>query len=201
MNIRNAKHNADGSIDCEIQHPKHGWIPFTAAANDIEEHGRAVHAAILSGDAGEIAPYEPPPPPDLAEVKRAARATVDQRFALAVHQFPWDFGGEIGLQHLQLRSVTDQANWLVALGKAERMVAAGQGAELTPTGIRTQENVTVPVTADQAVAVLAAVSTFGELTMARAWAIKDQINAAPDAAAVAAVLAAELEAGWPIDEM
>lgn len=149
----------------------------------------------------ELLPEEMPEPTALEEVQRAARAAVDQRFGLAVHQFPWDFGGEIGLQHLQLRSVTDQANWLVALGKAERMVAAGQGAELTPTGIRTLENVTVPVTADQAVTVLTAVSTFGELTMARAWAIKDQINAAPDAAAVAAVLAAELNAGWPIDEM
>lgn len=45
MEIRNAKLLEDGRIDCEIDHPVYGWIPFTAAANDVEEHGRIIHAA------------------------------------------------------------------------------------------------------------------------------------------------------------
>lgn len=40
MEYRNAKYNAQGSIDCEINHPQLGWIPFTASRNDPEPHGR-----------------------------------------------------------------------------------------------------------------------------------------------------------------
>jgi hypothetical protein len=36
----------DGRIDCELRHPKHGWIPFTADPNDEMEHGRIIHAEI-----------------------------------------------------------------------------------------------------------------------------------------------------------
>jgi hypothetical protein len=38
-------------------------LPFLADANDIEPHGRAIHAAILAGEAGEIEPYVPPSEP------------------------------------------------------------------------------------------------------------------------------------------
>lgn len=34
MNVRNAKYNQAGSVDCEIEHPTYGWIPFTAIAGD-----------------------------------------------------------------------------------------------------------------------------------------------------------------------
>ena len=34
MNYRNAKHIANGLIDCEINHPLHGWIPFTCDPAD-----------------------------------------------------------------------------------------------------------------------------------------------------------------------
>lgn len=34
MNVRNAKYNEAGSVDCEIEHPTYGWIPFTAIAGD-----------------------------------------------------------------------------------------------------------------------------------------------------------------------
>lgn len=35
MDYRNARFLADGRIDCEINHPAYGWIPFTAAAGDV----------------------------------------------------------------------------------------------------------------------------------------------------------------------
>jgi hypothetical protein len=34
MNFRNAKYIKNGWIDCEIEHPKFGWIPFTCDPND-----------------------------------------------------------------------------------------------------------------------------------------------------------------------
>ena len=42
MNYRNAAYNAIGTIDCEIEHPNFGWIPFTADPNDVEPHGREI---------------------------------------------------------------------------------------------------------------------------------------------------------------
>jgi hypothetical protein len=42
MKYRNAKYNELGSIDCEIDHPEYGWIPFTASPHDCEEHGRKI---------------------------------------------------------------------------------------------------------------------------------------------------------------
>lgn len=32
-------------------------MPFTANPNDIEEHGRIIHAEIMSGKYGDIGPY------------------------------------------------------------------------------------------------------------------------------------------------
>ena len=34
MNYRNAKYIGDDRIDCEIEHPSYGWIPFTCDRND-----------------------------------------------------------------------------------------------------------------------------------------------------------------------
>ncbi len=42
MKYRNAKYNEFGTIDCEIEHPDFGWIPFTADHNDVEEHGKLI---------------------------------------------------------------------------------------------------------------------------------------------------------------
>jgi len=60
MNYRNPIYTADGAIDCEIEHPDYGWIPFTAREDDAEKHGRDLFAALT--DAGGIAPYVPPEP-------------------------------------------------------------------------------------------------------------------------------------------
>jgi hypothetical protein len=35
-------------------------LPFGATADDVEEHGRLLHARALNGEFGEIAPYVPP---------------------------------------------------------------------------------------------------------------------------------------------
>lgn len=45
--IRNPSFNKHGTIDCEIEHPLYGWIPFTASPDDVEEHGREVYALAL----------------------------------------------------------------------------------------------------------------------------------------------------------
>lgn len=56
---RNARFNENGTIDCDINHPRFGWIPFTADPNDVEEHGRAIHADLVAN--GNPAPFVPTP--------------------------------------------------------------------------------------------------------------------------------------------
>jgi len=58
MEYKNPTYTSDGRIDCEINHPKFGWIPFTADSNDSEEFGKQLFALISSK--GGIASYSEP---------------------------------------------------------------------------------------------------------------------------------------------
>ena len=81
MDARNPAYNQNGTIDLEIQHPRFGWIPFTADPNDSEPVGRDLYAKALAGDFGSIAVYVAPPPPTAAELLEAEReAMVCSRF-------------------------------------------------------------------------------------------------------------------------
>jgi len=66
MSYRNPTFTETGAVDCEINHPQYGWIPFTASPTDSEKHGRDLHEAILAD--GGIAAYVAPPPPTEAEL-------------------------------------------------------------------------------------------------------------------------------------
>jgi hypothetical protein len=57
-------------IDCEINHAKYGWIPFTASPDDVEAHGRKLFAELSKG---EVAEYAPPPPPTNEQLASDAR--------------------------------------------------------------------------------------------------------------------------------
>lgn len=79
--IANARYNEFGTIDLELNHPEHGWLPFTADPTDPEVHGRVIYARAIQGEAGPIAPYEPPPPPTEEEVAAEVRAERDRLLA------------------------------------------------------------------------------------------------------------------------
>ena len=53
-------------IDCEITTSQFGdeVLPFTAAQNDVEAHGRGIFADIMAGTYGPIAEYVAPPEPE-----------------------------------------------------------------------------------------------------------------------------------------
>lgn len=56
--------NADQTmIDCDITTSQFGdeVLPFTAAQNDVETHGRTIFSDLVAGKYGEIAEYVPPP--------------------------------------------------------------------------------------------------------------------------------------------
>ena len=73
MDVRKAGYNENGTIDCEVEHPVYGWIPFTASHDDSEVHGREIHAALLVS--GNVADYEPP---TQVELDAIAQVELDQ---------------------------------------------------------------------------------------------------------------------------
>jgi hypothetical protein len=89
IDIRNPRYvTPDGTlIDCEIDIDGH-WLPFTASGVDSELHGRAIHARLLAGEVGNIAPYQPrtpqpsPPPPTKAELMAQLQTIAAQIAAL-----------------------------------------------------------------------------------------------------------------------
>lgn len=79
MNYRNAKYTENGLIDCEIEHPIYGWIPFTC---DPDDTGTTVDVADLYEKLvsdPDTAPYVPiPPTPPTPEQLSALRGAAYQ---------------------------------------------------------------------------------------------------------------------------
>jgi hypothetical protein len=60
MNYRNAQRLSDGRIDCEIEHPDYGWIPFTCDPNDTGAQFDVVALHAQMDADPETAAYVPP---------------------------------------------------------------------------------------------------------------------------------------------
>jgi hypothetical protein len=72
MKYRNAQMLKNGWIDCEIDHPEYGWIPFTC---DPDDTGAQFDTAALFAEMQpNAAPYVPPPPPSVDELAAEVRA-------------------------------------------------------------------------------------------------------------------------------
>lgn len=71
MKFRNPSYLEDGRIDCEIDHPIHGWIPFTASIDDPDPSGRRIFMSIVQS--GEASEFVPPPPKTHDELMSAWR--------------------------------------------------------------------------------------------------------------------------------
>ena len=114
MNVRNPVFTFDGRIDCEIEHPTYGWIPFTADPNDVEEHGRLIHAeALAMGPAEYVAPPVVPPTADQVRAQRnallaecdwtqVADAPVDDLAWAAYRQALRDIPDQVGLSLIHI---------------------------------------------------------------------------------------------------
>lgn len=64
MILRNAQYTQNGSIDCEINHPTHGWIPYT-----IPTDGGFETLAMFELAAQTATPYVPDPAQELATAR------------------------------------------------------------------------------------------------------------------------------------
>ena len=78
MEYRNAKRLSGNRIDCEINHPTHGWIPFTC---DPTDKGSTINVlelySTMSSDPNVIA-YVPPTKTEIDSAKaEAIRTTRD----------------------------------------------------------------------------------------------------------------------------
>ena len=62
MEYRNPQWSINDWIDCEINHPKFGWIPFTANPDDTGATFDVAELYNQMKDDPSIRPYVPPPP-------------------------------------------------------------------------------------------------------------------------------------------
>lgn len=85
MEYRNAKMISDNKIECEINHSKHSWIPFTLDKDDTGSDIDVVtlHAKILS-DKDYVAYVEPTDAEITAEKASIVRAERDYRLTTIV---------------------------------------------------------------------------------------------------------------------
>ena len=78
---RNASYiDADGNIDCEINHPEYGWIPYTLSDDDTDT--TVDNAAVKAILGSNIAAYVPPTQEELdAQAAAAVRRQRDYLLA------------------------------------------------------------------------------------------------------------------------
>jgi len=79
MNYRNAKFTAQPNIiDCEIEHPKFGWIPYTLDPADTDQTVNNADLMALVQGRNDVAEYVEPPvdPKALAAEARTKRNAI-----------------------------------------------------------------------------------------------------------------------------
>ena len=79
MEYRNAKYlEAEGWIDCEINHPVYGWIPYSINPADTDTTVDNAELLALMAERNDVAPYVPPSQEELdAEAILRVRKTRD----------------------------------------------------------------------------------------------------------------------------
>ena len=112
MNYRNAKHISNGRIDCEIEHPIHGWIPYTLDPADTDT--TVDNDELLLAIGADAAAYVPPTQEEL-DVALAASVREERNAALAATDYVSlsDYPVKAGeLEYRQaLRDVPQQAGF------------------------------------------------------------------------------------------
>lgn len=167
MMITTAKYNQSGSIDAIIDD-----VP-TTVPNDLGNRHRAMLAE-WETEGNTITPWEPSMQ-FLQEIKIAEAEAYGNHLMVDIG-FPWDFGGDIGVNHLQVRNNDDRTNWLTIHGACVAALMGGQG-DVLGVEIRTLENNTAIMTFMQAFNMLNAMTAWGQTIYTPAWKAKDAIRA------------------------
>ncbi len=83
MKYRNSTYTKNGAIDCEINHPKFGWIPFTAVKGDSKTDDFFTEME-ASGNVSEyVAPPVLPTPQSAPSTEQEIRKQRNQLLAVS----------------------------------------------------------------------------------------------------------------------
>ena len=132
MEVRNLRHTNNGMIDCEYNHPKFGWIPFTASGEDIELFNRA--------NLGEFGDILPAPPivsaiPECVSMKQARLVLLQNGLLSAVNaviltmpeaaQIEWEFSADVHRENALVIAMQSLLGWTDAQMDDLFILAAG----------------------------------------------------------------------------
>ena len=107
VKIRKPEYNSNGTIDCELNHPAFGWVPFTASPDDVEAHGREIYATALRMNPAAYVPpaAQTPAQKDTQAVEEATKRMTDplvvvlaKAAGVPLAQFEADLAAEIRLR-------------------------------------------------------------------------------------------------------
>ena len=117
MQIRNPKFARFGLIDCDIEHPFYGWVPFTAGVGtDIFK------AALDMGPAPFVDPN--PPPPKLQCTPSQMRLTLHRAGLLATVQAIADSDPEASIVWEYATVIVRDSPFIAALSAASGFTGA-----------------------------------------------------------------------------
>lgn len=103
MEYRNAQYNAEGTIEMEVNHPRFGWVPFTASPDDAEKHSRDLFEEAQAN----AAPYVAPPLSEVAPAARlAAKVRIDRAAGKARARYV-SAGELVEQEYLQAKRATE----------------------------------------------------------------------------------------------
>lgn len=167
MQTRNAIRLPDGRIDCEVNHPVYGWIPFTADSADPA--AADIFAAL---DATPDLPTRPAPAATGEDVnnERKRRIRIGKVFAVPGY-------GPVAVEGRE----EDMRN-LGALGTAA-LAAIGAGAGAGTMQFRGADNTVHTLTWAQMFALWQLSTAYVSAVYAASWAIKDGGSVPADYAA------------------
>lgn len=103
----------ESRIDCEINHPEYGWIPFTCDPTDTAPIFDT--EALFNQMVPNAAAYVPPPPPSVEEIAAYNREIRDALLKESDWSQLPDVSDEITSAWVTyrqaLRDITNHANW------------------------------------------------------------------------------------------
>lgn len=189
-------YDEDGSVTTTERHPA---IPAdaveidAASAETLADDGatRWTDTGPWRWTGSALEPYVAPF--DLDQAKRGRAADVNARRDIAIGGgYQHNFGGTAGIRTLDQRSESDAINWLGLKSLADSLIAAGSGAQAMQ--IRDAADETFSASANVVSSAMVAMAEWRSAIMSHSWTLKDQISAAVDEAAIAAI---DVETGWP----
>lgn len=164
VEFKEAIRNANGSIDCQINHSQYGWIPITLDPSDPSTQNIFYQVDV----SGEVKPYEPPSD---VEVQKALSEGVNLERDRRVKQ-----GGTFnvsGVGDIPIKGDDQTVRNLQGLAVAGQL-RMSQGFTDFVTTFRDANNVIHQMTDPQIIELWSKGSSYVSQCFQASWALKDQ---------------------------